>query len=103
MRRKLKALLAASALAIATVTPSQAFIFGGIVYDPTNHTQNLLTAARTLQMINNQIRQLANEAQVIVNQAENLKICRSPLPLICKQHSRKSMHLSLAPKASRLR
>lgn len=73
MRRKLKAFLAASVLALSAVTPSQAFIFGGIVYDPTNHTQNLLTAARTLQMINNQIKQLANEAQMIVNQAENLK------------------------------
>ncbi len=73
MRRKLKALLAASTLAMSAVTPSQAFILGGIVYDPTNHTQNLLTAARTLQMINNQIRQLANEAQMIINQAENLK------------------------------
>ena len=73
MRRKLTAFLAASVLAISTVTPSQAFIFGGIVYDPTNHTQNLLTAARTLQMINNQIKQLSHQAQMIVNQAENLK------------------------------
>jgi len=73
MRRRLKALLAASALSIASATPSHAFIIGGIVYDPSNYAQNLLTAARTLQMINNQIKQLTNEAQMIVNQAENLK------------------------------
>lgn len=73
MRRKLKAFIAAGALALSAATPSDAFILGGIVYDPTNHAENLLTAARTLQMINNQVKQLANEAQMIVNQAENLK------------------------------
>lgn len=42
------------------------------VYDPANHSQNLLTAARTLQQINNQITQLQNEAQMLVHQARNL-------------------------------
>ena len=46
--------------------------FGGIVYDPTNHAENLLTAARALEQINNQIAQLQNEAQMLVNQARNL-------------------------------
>ena len=46
--------------------------FGGIVYDPTNHAENLLTAARSLEQINNQIAQLQNEAQMLVNQARNL-------------------------------
>lgn len=46
--------------------------FGGIVYDPRNHAQNLLTAARTLQQINNQITQLQNETQMLINQARNL-------------------------------
>ena len=76
MRRRIKsALLAGVAslgLAFAPIHSASAFLFGGIVYDPTNHTQNLLTAARTLQMINNQIKQLANEAQMIANQVKNL-------------------------------
>jgi P-type conjugative transfer protein TrbJ len=42
------------------------------VFDPTNYTQNLLTAARTLQQINNQIQSLQNEAQMLINQGKNL-------------------------------
>lgn len=42
------------------------------VFDPTNYTQNLLTAARSLQQVNNQIRSLQNEAQMLVNQGKNL-------------------------------
>ncbi len=38
-------------------------MFGGrIVFDPSNFSQNILTAARTLEQINNQIRQLQNDA-----------------------------------------
>lgn len=43
-----------------------------IVYDPSNYAQNVLTAARTLEQINNQITQLQNEAQMLINQAHNL-------------------------------
>ena len=46
--------------------------FGRIVYDPTNYSQNVLTAARTLQQINQQIIQLQNEAQMLIDQARNL-------------------------------
>ena len=46
--------------------------FGGIVYDPTNYAQNVLTAARTLQQVNQQITQLQNEATMLINQARNL-------------------------------
>ncbi len=54
-------------------TPAHAlFGFGRIVYDPTNHAENLLTAARTLEQINNQITSLQNEAQMLINQARNL-------------------------------
>lgn len=42
------------------------------VFDPANYTQNLLTAARSLQQVNNQIRSLQNEAQMLVNQGKNL-------------------------------
>ena len=43
-----------------------------IVYDPTNFSQNVLTAARELQQINNQIQALTNQAQMLINQAKNL-------------------------------
>ena len=52
-------------------TPAHAQ-FGGIVYDPTNYAQNLLTATRALQQINNQITSLQNEATMLINQARNL-------------------------------
>ncbi|MCW0199861.1 P-type conjugative transfer protein TrbJ [Sphingopyxis sp.] len=42
------------------------------VFDPTNYRQNLLTAARTLQQVNQQIQSLQNEAQMLVNQGKNL-------------------------------
>ena len=62
------------ALAPVFTTPAHAFFggFGRIVYDPTNHAENLLTAARTLEQINNQITSLQNEAQMLINQARNL-------------------------------
>ncbi|WP_180899668.1 P-type conjugative transfer protein TrbJ [Martelella soudanensis] len=43
-----------------------------IVYDPSNYAQNVLTAARTLEQINNQITSLQNEATMLINQARNL-------------------------------
>ena len=52
-----------------TTAPASAQIS---VFDPTNYTQNLLTAARTLQQINNQIQSLQNEAQMLAGQAKNL-------------------------------
>lgn len=42
------------------------------VFDPTNYSQNLLTAARALSQINNQIQSLQNEATMIMQQAKNL-------------------------------
>ncbi|MDQ7777309.1 P-type conjugative transfer protein TrbJ [Paracoccus aminovorans] len=62
------------ALAPVLTVPAHAFFggFGRIVYDPTNHAENLLTAARSLEQINNQIASLQNEAQMLINQARNL-------------------------------
>ena len=70
-------LVTSAAVGVTTITapPAHAFPFGGfggIVYDPTNHAENLLTAARTLEQINNQLAQLQNEAQMLLNQARNL-------------------------------
>jgi type IV secretion system protein TrbJ len=77
VKRPLSHLLAATAallpvtMIVLVSTPAHAQ-FGGIVYDPTNYSQNILTAARTLEQINNQIRQLQNQATSLVNEARNL-------------------------------
>lgn len=44
-----------------------------VVFDPSNYTQNVLTAARALQEINNQIQSLQNEAVMLENMARNLQ------------------------------
>ena len=49
-------------------TPALAFI----VFDPSNYAQNVLTAARSLEQVTNQITSLQNEAQMLINQARNL-------------------------------
>ncbi|CAM5417299.1 P-type conjugative transfer protein TrbJ [Sphingobium scionense] len=54
---------------IVPIAPAHAQL---TVFDPSNYSQNLLTAARTLQQVNNQIRSLQNQAQSLVNQAKNL-------------------------------
>ena len=64
-------LLGTCALGLMVSTPASAQ-FGGIVYDPSNYAQNVLTAARSLQQINNQITSLQNQAQSLINQARNL-------------------------------
>jgi type IV secretion system protein TrbJ len=67
--RFVAALLSAPiAVAPMLVTPAQALT----VFDPWNYSQNILTAARTLQEVNQQITQLQNEAQMLINEARNL-------------------------------
>jgi P-type conjugative transfer protein TrbJ len=63
-------MLAATPLALSPMvaTPAHAII----VFDPSNYAQNVLTAARTLEQITNQITSLQNEAQMLINQARNL-------------------------------
>ena len=60
-------MLAAAPLALSPMmaTPAHAII----VFDPSNYAQNVLTAARTLEQITNQITSLQNEAQMLINQA----------------------------------
>lgn len=61
-------------LSATALVPAPAYAqFGGIVYDPSNYSQNILTAARTLEQINNQIRQLQNQATSLINEARNLQ------------------------------
>lgn len=54
---------------ISSATPAHAQL---TVFDPNNYAQNILTAARTLQQVNQQIQQLQNEAQMLVNMGKNL-------------------------------
>ncbi|MEQ8403424.1 MAG: P-type conjugative transfer protein TrbJ [Roseitalea porphyridii] len=63
------AFLLSAAIVAAPVTPATALT----VFDPTNYSQNLLTAVRSLEQIQNQIQQLQNEAQMLVNMARNLE------------------------------
>jgi len=67
---------AAGAL-VTTIVPSQP-AQAIIVFDPSNYSQNILTAARTLQQINNQIRMLQNQATSLINQAKNLTTISFP-------------------------
>ncbi|HVR94045.1 MAG TPA: P-type conjugative transfer protein TrbJ [Casimicrobiaceae bacterium] len=57
------------AVSLLAATPSKAQL---IVFDPSNFVENALTAARSLEEINNQILQLQNEAKMLVNEARNL-------------------------------
>lgn len=76
IKRKTIHFALASALALATgmtmatmlPTPAKAFV----VFDPWNYGQNLLTAARSLEEIQNQIKQLTNEAQSLAKMDLNL-------------------------------
>jgi type IV secretion system protein TrbJ len=66
-----RGVLAAAALAAAlagAVTADAQFT----VFDPSNYAQNVLTAARALDQVNNQILALQNQAQMLINQARNL-------------------------------
>jgi P-type conjugative transfer protein TrbJ len=69
--RRFSSLLAAGTVAVTlgVTVPVRA---QWIVFDPNNYVQNVLTAARTLQQINNQITSLQNQAQMLINQAKNL-------------------------------
>ncbi len=64
------ALLGASASGVTAMSaPASAQI---AVFDPNNYSQNLLSAARALQQINNQIQSLQNEATMLTSMAKNL-------------------------------
>ncbi|OYX52731.1 MAG: P-type conjugative transfer protein TrbJ [Sphingomonas sp. 32-66-10] len=73
LRRAIMAgvLASAAVMPMFVAAPAQAQ-FGGIVYDPTNYVQNVLTAARSLQQINNQIQQIQQQASSLINEARNL-------------------------------
>jgi P-type conjugative transfer protein TrbJ len=65
LRRLAVAILTTSFLA---TPPAEAIL----VFDPSNFVENSLTAARSLEEINNQLLQLQNEAVMLSNEAKNL-------------------------------
>ncbi|MUZ65958.1 P-type conjugative transfer protein TrbJ [Agrobacterium vitis] len=94
------ALFAASILTVsgpASIVLAPPASAAWIVYDPTNYSQNLLSAARALEQINNQITSLQNEAQMLINQARNLaSLPYSSLQQIQQSVSRTQQLLSQA-------
>lgn len=74
MKRHLMALVLVGSAAALTASSAVAVP----VFDSANYSQNLLTAARTLQQINQQIQSLQNEAQGLANQQKHLKTIDFP-------------------------
>ena len=70
--RRFRRLVAASLVVLGTIQAFRPAAAQLVVFDPNNYAQNVLTAARALQQINNQITSLQNQAQMLVNQAKNL-------------------------------
>ncbi|WP_072389286.1 P-type conjugative transfer protein TrbJ [Hyphomicrobium sp. CS1BSMeth3] len=69
--RRLK--LTVSAVALAAITLSSPAHAQLTVFDPANYQQNLLSALRALDAVNNQIRQLQNQAQMLLNMERHLQ------------------------------
>ncbi len=68
-----------------------------VVFDPNNYAQNVLTAARALQQINNQITSLQNQALMLINQAKNLaSLPYSSLPQLQQSMQRTQQLLTQA-------
>ncbi len=73
MKRKLTALIMAVFIAIAPTQQANAIFGFNIVFDPKNFGQNLLTAARTLQMINQQAQAIQQRINMIRAMEKNLE------------------------------
>ena len=67
--RTLLAISAATVTVFVIGVPAHAQM---TVFDPSNYSQNVLTAARALQQVNNQIQSLQNQATSLINEARNL-------------------------------
>src|SRR3546814_6657871 len=96
-------LIAAGAAILSLTTtalvPAPAYAqLGGIVHDPRNYAQNILTAARTLEQINNQIRQLQNQATSLINErseehtSELQSLMRISYAVFCLKKKKQQIH-----------
>ena len=72
MKRACLAGAAGLALLFVACLPAEAQFGSGIVFDPTNYSQNVLTAARELQQVTNELTALENQTLMLTNQARNL-------------------------------
>jgi P-type conjugative transfer protein TrbJ len=70
--KTLRTILVAGVAAVTLMTATAPAHAQFTVFDPSNYAQNVLTAARSLQQINNQITALQNQAQSLINQTRNL-------------------------------
>lgn len=70
--RRFRAVLFASIAIFTVVAASVPAAAQWAVYDAANHVQNVMTAARMLQQVNNEIKSLQNEAISLTNEAKNL-------------------------------
>ena len=103
-KRKGAAVAAALALSAAGMFVPAPASAQWVVYDPSNFSQNVLTAARTLQQINNQIQSLQNEATMILNQGQSLanqarnltNLATSPLAMLQQDIQRTQQLISQA-------
>jgi P-type conjugative transfer protein TrbJ len=71
-RRGIITLALIAAMALSHAPASEAQFFGGIVYDPSNYTQNFQTAVHNYNQLIRQAQQLRNEANMLINQAKHL-------------------------------
>jgi type IV secretion system protein VirB4 len=71
-RRAARGVLTAIALTLLTCTAAPPRAHALTVFDPINYQQNLLSAVRALEQINNQVRALQNQAQMILRMDQNL-------------------------------
>lgn len=71
-RRAARGVLTAIALTLLASTAVPPGAHALTVFDPANYQQNLLSAVRALEQINNQVRALQNQAQMILRMDQNL-------------------------------
>jgi type IV secretion system protein TrbJ len=72
IHRRLRAVLSAGIAVITIVATSVSAEAQWAVFDGANFVQNVMTAARMLQQVNNEIKSLENEAASLTNEAKNL-------------------------------
>ena len=71
-RRAARGMLTAIALGLLATTALTTGTRALTVFDPANYQENLLSAARALEQINNQVRQLQGQAQMLLRMDQNL-------------------------------
>jgi P-type conjugative transfer protein TrbJ len=83
-------------LSLTAAQPAAAII----VFDPSNYAQSVITAARSLEQINNQIRSLQNQATSLINQARNL--IKLPLTILAPLQAQIRQTQALLAQAQRM-